>query len=259
MSFPRWRTLAGVSLAVLGVSAASAQAADPVAVDMVQELKVGISPSKAGTKAKPKAAAIDVTIQSPTESPATTETVNVFFGKGVQFNNRAFPTCSLRTISRTRSLSGCPKGSIVGKGKARAIGFLSGARVPEDLTVTAVNSPGNTLQLFVKGTNPLQISAPITGKLAKASGKYGYKLSVTLPQELREVLDGVYAPLVFFNVKVRAQTTVRRGGRATKVNYVETTSCPSGGWPFKADFTFDQAAPFIDGPQTAVSPVSKCS
>ncbi|ADB50268.1 hypothetical protein Cwoe_1842 [Conexibacter woesei DSM 14684] len=259
MSFPRWRTLAGVSLAVFGVSAASAQAADPVSVDMVQELKVGISPSKAGTKQKPKAAAIDVTIQSPTETPATTKSVDVFFGKGIEFNNRAFPTCSLKTINATRSLSKCPKGSIVGKGKARAIGFLSGQRVPESLTVTAVNSPGNTLQLFVKGTNPLQIAAPITGKLTKASGQYGYKLSVTLPQELREVLDGVYAPLVFFNVKVQSQTTVKRGGKSTKVNYVETTSCPRGGWPFKADFVFDQAAPFIDGPLTATSPAAKCS
>lgn len=259
MSFPRWRTLAGVSLAVLGVTAASAQAADPIAVDMVQTLRVGITPSKAGTAKKPKAASIDVTISSPTERPATTETVDVWFGKGVEFNNRAFPTCSLKTINASRGLSKCPKGSIVGKGKAKAIGFLGGERVPEDLAVTAVNSPGNTLQLFVKGTNPLQIAAPITGKLTKASGQYGYKLSVTLPQDLREVLDGVFAPLVFFNVNVRAQTTVKKNGKSTKVNYVETKSCPKGGWPFKGDFTFDQAAPFIDGPLTATSPVAKCS
>lgn len=257
MSFPRWQALAGVSLAVLGVTAASAQAATPV--EMVQQLRVGIAPSKAGTKSRPKAASIDVTIQSPTQTPATTKTVDVFFGKGVRFNNRAFPTCSLRVINASRSLSKCPKGSIVGRGRARAIGFLSGQPVPEALKVTAVNSPGDTLQLFVEGSNPLQIAAPITGKLTKASGRYGYKLAVRLPQDLREVLDGVFAPLVFFNVKVRAQTTVTSGGRSTRVNYVETTRCPSGGWPFKADFTFDQAAPFIDGPLTAVSPVSKCT
>lgn len=256
MSFPRWRTLTGVSLAVLGVSAATAQAGEPV--DMVQELKVGITPASAGSKAKPRAAAIDVTISSPTATPAATESVDVFFGKGIRFNNGAFPTCSLQTINRARGLTKCPKGSIVGKGRARAIGFIGGTQVPEDLTVTAVNSPGNTIQLFVKGSTPLPIADAITGRLTKASSRYGHKLAVTIPKPLREVLPGTYAPLVFFNVKVKAQTTVRRGGKSKKVNFVETTSCPSGGWPFKADFSFDEQAPFVDEPLTAVSPVSKC-
>ncbi|MDO8209193.1 hypothetical protein [Conexibacter sp. CPCC 206217] len=261
MSFPRWRTLAGVTLAALGVTAASAQAADPPKpVDMVQNLRVTISPAKSGTSRAPKAASIGVTIQSPTSEPATTETVSVSFGKGVEFNNRAFPTCSLQTINANRSLSKCPRGSIVGKGTARAIGFLNGTRVPETLRVTAVNSPGNTLQLYVAGTNPLPIAAPITGRLVKASGKYGYKLNVRLPQDLQEVIPGTaWAPLVYFHVDVKATTTVRRGGKSTKVPYVQTVKCPSGGWPFEAAFTFDQAAPFIDGPLNAVSPNQKCS
>lgn len=259
MSFPRWRTLAGVTLAVIGVSSASAQAAGKP-VEMEQKLSVRIAPTKSGTARKPKPASIEVTISSPTPEPATTDTVSVKFSKGVTFNNRAFPTCSLATINATRSLSRCPRGSIVGRGKARAIGFLSGTQVPEDLSVTAVNSPGNTLQLFVQGSSPLVIAAPITGRLVKGSGRYGYKLNVTIPDELQEVIPGTaWAPLVYFNVKVKATTTVRRGGRSTKVPYVATTSCPKGGWPFEADFTFDQAAPFIDGPLTAVSPVSKCS
>lgn len=259
MSFPRWRTLAGVSLAVFGVGAASAQAADPKPVDMVQNLRVTISPSKAGTARKPKPAAIGVTISSPSPEPATTETVSVSFGKGVTFNNKQFPTCSLKTISANKGLSKCPKGSIVGKGSARAIGFLSGTQVPETLSVTAVNSPGDTLQLYVNGTNPLPIAAPITGKLVKASGKYGYKLNVTLPNELREVIPGTYAPLVYFHVDVKATTTVRKGNKTVRVPYVQTVSCPKGGWPFEADFTFDQLGPFIDGPLNAVSPNAKCS
>jgi hypothetical protein len=260
MSFPRWRTLAGVTLAAFGVTAASAQAADPKPVDMVQNLRVTISPAKSGTARKPKPASIGVTISSPTPEPATTETVSVSFGRGVEFNNRAFPTCSLKTINANRSLSKCPKGSLVGRGTARAIGFLSGTQVPETLKVTAVNSPGNTLQLYVAGTNPLPIAAPITGKLVKASGRYGYKLNVRLPQDLQEVIPGTaWAPLVYFHVDVRATTTVRRGRRTIRVPYVQTVKCPSGGWPFEAGFTFDQAAPFIDGPLTAVSPNSKCS
>lgn len=262
MSFPRWRTLAGVTLAVFG-AATTAQVASAAPVDMVQDLKVTITPGKAGTSKKPKAAAIGVTIQSPTLEPATTESVRLLLGKGIKINNTAFPTCSASLINANKSIAKCPKGSIVGRGTARAVGFLGGAQVPETLSVTAINSDKNSLQLYVSGTNPLRISGPITGKLSKASGKYGYRLDVTIPKYLREVIPGVYAPLVYFKVDVKATTTVTKGkgkqAKKVKVNYIETTSCPSGGWPFEAGFAFDQAAPFTAGPLTAVSPAAKCS
>jgi len=263
MSYSRWRALAGASLAVFGVSAISAQVAGAKPVDMVQELNVKITPAKAGTAKKPKPAQIEVNIQSPTPEPATTESVKVFFGKGLRFNNTKFPTCSLASIKSSKSIAGCPKGSIVGKGSARAIGFLGGSQVPESLSVTAINSTNNSLLLWLNGTAPLPLSDALVGKLVKASGQYGYRLDVTIPKNLREVLPGTYAPLVFFNVKVKATTTVKQGkgkkAKKVKVNYVETTSCPKGGWPFKADFTFDSAAPFTDDPLTSVSPASKCS
>jgi len=255
MSYSRWRTLAGVSLAVLGVTAASAQAADPT--DMVQELRVGISPSRAGTKRKPQPAAINVTINSPTENPAATKTVDVYFGKGLAFNNRLFPTCSTATINRTQSVSGCPRGSIVGKGRARATGYTAGTKVPETLSVTAVNGASNQLHLFVKGTVPIAISGPLTGKLSRASGPYGYKLAVKIPENLRNVAPGqIYAALSFFTVRVKATTKLRDG---RSVDYVTTTGCPKGGWPFRANFAFDPNAPFFDDPLTAESPKAKCS
>ncbi len=258
MSYSRWRTLAGVSLAVLGVTAASAQAADPT--DMVQELRVGISPARAGTKRKPKAAAITVTINSPTENPAATKEVDVYFGKGLEFNNRLFPSCSTATINRSQSIEGCPKGSIVGKGRARATGFTAGQKVPEELTVTAVNGTSNQLHLFVEGSNPVAIASPLTGRLSKARGPYGYKLAVTIPENLRNVSPGViYAALSYFTVKVKATHTVRRGTRKVKVPYVTTVGCTRGGWPFRADFRFDPNAPFFDDPLTAESPKAKCS
>ncbi|MDO8188054.1 hypothetical protein Q5424_12060 [Conexibacter sp. JD483] len=258
MSFPRWRTLAGVSLAAIGLTAATAQAGEPT--DMVQKLDVKITPGKSGTAKKPKPAAINVVIQSPTENPATSDTVVVKFAKGVTFNNRAFPTCSPATIKATRSLSSCPKGSIVGRGTARALGLVNSTRVNSTLKVTAVNSPGNSLQLFVETTVPIDIAAPISGKLVKSKGDYGWQLNVKIPDELQEVIPPIaWAPLTYFQVKVQATTTVKRGKRTVKVPYVATTSCPKGGWPFAADFTFDQGAPFISGPVSATSPNSKCS
>lgn len=258
MSFSRWRTLAGVTLASLCAITATAQA------EMVQELDVAIKPSKAGTVRKPKPASIDVTISSPTADPSTTQTVDLFFSRGIEFNNRLFPTCTQRTIQRAKGTSRCPKGSIVGRGSARAVGLFGGEKVPESLTVTAVNGPGNTLLLYVRGTSPVVISDALVGRLTKASGQYGYKLHVEIPDQLRLIIPpDTFAPLIHFDVRVKAQTTVRTGrgrrARRAKVSYVETWACPMGGeWPFRAGFTFDQAAPFVNPPITAES-AQKCS
>ena len=95
----------------------------------------------------------------------------------------------------------------------------------------------------------------ITEKATMASEGGAVVFEVAIDATKPQIKEAIEA---LFNVKVKAQTTVRRGGKSKKVNFVETTSCPSGGWPFKADFSFDEQAPFVDEPLTAVSPVSKC-
>ncbi|MCW2951272.1 MAG: hypothetical protein JWQ48_442 [Conexibacter sp.] len=249
MTFSRCRTLVGVTLVALGTTATVAQAAD----QGQQQLTVKISPAKAGTKNKAAGAGIHVTIRDTAATPATTQTTTISFGKGVSFNNTKFPTCAVATIDRAKSVAKCPKGSIVGKGTARAIGQLAGTAVPESLTVTAVNAPRNTLALFVKGETPLTIAGTLTGKLSKAGGKYANKLTVTIPSYLREVLPGTFAPLVMFDVTVKATATVKQGGKSVKVPYVQTTGCSGGSWPFLGAFTYDQGAPNPVGPSSSTT------
>jgi hypothetical protein len=250
MSFSGWRALTGVTLATLCVIAAPAQA------EMVQNLAVTVKPPKAGSPRKPKAASIGITISSPTPEPATTQTVDLFLGKGLTFNDAAFPTCTQQMIKRAKGVTRCPRGSLVGRGSARAIGLFGGTQVPEQLKITVVNGPRRTLLLFVSGSNPVSISDALVGRLTKVSGRYGWKLSVEIPPQLREIIESTYAPLVDFHVDVKATTTVKRGrgrrARRASVSYVATTACPAGGsWPFRADFTFDQAAPYVSGPISA--------
>lgn len=259
MAVPRMRVALAASVVALGVPAAAAQA---VPVDMVQQLDVAIRPARAGTRRRPRPASIEVTIQSPTTTPATTQRVRLFLARGVRFNTRAFPTCSPRLIARTDSVSRCPRGSIIGRGRARALGFIGGTVVPEDLTVTAVNSPRNTIQLFVFGETPVPVAEPIAGRLVRTRGRYAHRLDVTIPAGLREIFPGAFAPLVYFNVTVKAARTVRRGrgarARRTRVHFVETTACPRGGWPFEARFSFDPRAPFTDDPLTAEARPARC-
>jgi len=248
MTFSRCRTLVGVTLVAVCALPAVALADDATSQ---QQLTVRLSPAKAGTKKKPAAAGIHVMIRNTATAPATTKTTVVSFGKGISFNNGRFATCSAKTINTTKSITSCPKGSIVGRGTARAVGQLQGVPVPETLAVTAVNAKRNTLLLFVKGAAPLSIAGVLTGKLSTASGQFSAKLSVSIPSYLREVIAGTFAPLVNFDVNVKATTTVRQGRRKVKVPYVQTTGCTGGSWPFSAAFTYDQAAPNPVGPSTS--------
>lgn len=253
MRNPRWRALAGATLVALCATTALAQAADDP-----QQLKVGLSKTKAGTKKKPAATGIHVTITNlVVDNPSTTETTTISFPKALAFNNAQFPTCKASQITLRKSVATCPKGSIVGHGTANAVGIAGSSRIPETLSVTAVNGPRSTLNLFVAGDTPLSIKGILVGKLLKAGGAYGYKLAVTIPPGLRMVGAGIYAPLVRFDVNVNATVTVKSGKGAKakkhKVSYVVTTGCKAKRWNFMAAFTYDQAAPNPIGPSSSTT------
>ena len=213
----------------------------------------GLSSVAQATTITPK---LDLTVDTDdgTSPPTTKETV-VSFGKGIKFNSNIFPACTLATLN-SKGPSGCAKGSKVGTGSATAlVGGSPGEPKPsttEALKITAFNGPqGKTLLLFLDGDSPAAIKQAITGTLKKSSSPFGYELDVTIPPNLQQPLPGLYAPLVKFTVNVGATLKKKKGKKTVKVNYIETTSCPTGaagkGWPFKADLTFANDPGIVTG------------
>ena len=215
-----------ISRCALATVAVALVAAGPAAAKIPpQKLKVVVSPSKAGTKAKPKAIsltfnpflAVDAAGLTAIDAvPFATQIAHVNADKNIAFNLSAFPTCTAAVVNHSNAT--CPKGSQVGAGKAsaRALGITQ-----SDFVVKAYNGPNKHLFLLVDGKAPLSIHSVIDGVFKKSTGPYGQELYFTIPPELQQPVPGAIAAITNFTTTLAAKPT-GKGGKS----YVETIGCP---------------------------------
>jgi hypothetical protein len=222
-------------VALLVVAALSLTVAGTAyAVNATQGLKASVSPSKHGTKTKPAGInlGIETITQDPTSSgdqPFATTVAVIHFDKNLKFNGKHLKSCSNAQVESDNTK--CPAGSKVGSGTASGVAL--GAT--EHLTVTEYNGPGgNSIELLVDGSSPLQIHSTIEGKLTKDTGLYGYKLTVPIPAGLQQPAPSVFATLTDFNTH-----TSGKAKGTDKKPYIGLVGCPaSKKLNFKGDFTY---------------------
>jgi hypothetical protein len=222
------------------------------AINGEQSIVIKVTPSKAPKKpkkGKAKAANVKLFVETITKPAAddpafATKLAVIFFDKNLVFNGKALKSCTQAQVQQSEA--GCPKGSKVGGGKAtgNALGQT------ENLTVTAFNGPGgNSIELHVVGAQPLVIDSVIEGKLQNASGKYGKKLSVPIPDNLQQPLTGVFATLTDFQTSVKST-----GPSPAKLPYIGFKKCPtSKTLNFAGDFTY------TDGTSKHAETTVKCT
>jgi len=73
-----------------------------------------------------------------------------------------------------KGVSGCPKGSIMGKG----FGTAMADDVPTYPRITIVNGGAKRVYFYTVLTNPARVQTPVVGKITKQSGKWSYDDSV---------------------------------------------------------------------------------
>ena len=176
--------------------------------------------------------------------------LDVFLAKNVKLSLKGMPKCDPDTIFARRP---CPKSAVLGKGEAKAKVGVNGTS-PTDLTfeVTAfkTNSPvtgKEMLGFFIDDGASLQFLTETT--LTKASGKYGQKLHIDVP-ELAQHVGATYNGLVSLNAKLTK--------KVGKKYLIATTGCVKKKHPYKVDLTF------IDNTVTTAAVISdtataKCS
>lgn len=230
--------------ALLGVVGAAS------AIDGTQTVAVKLTKSKAGTKEKPKSVGtLKVTTATvpgpamPAGSFAVTNAV-ISFDKNLVFNAGAFKACSTSDLATIDTkCKGLAKGQVgTGSAKGSALGQI------EALDVKAYNGPksgsGYKFYLHVTGAQPLRIDTVILAKLSKATGKYGWKLTVPIPPELQKP-SGVLATLTEFITSV--------SGTSKGKPYVALKGCTGGKLNFKGVFSY------TDGTSKTATSTSKCS
>ncbi len=149
---------------------------------------------------------------------------------------------SLRSCSAARlqahGPSACPPQSLIGRGHALAEALAGPEVISEEVALWAFIGPPQgsnpTLELLGEGSTPVPASVVITGTVIPAHAPYGEELVIPIPPipSLPSVSETSLANLTL---------TIGANGphRPRSANTVLVpTTCPAGGWPFAAAFTY---------------------
>jgi hypothetical protein len=165
-----------------------------------------------------------VSDSSGAKLPALTNTT-LRFPKGAAVNARYFKRCSPAKLA-SRGPAGCPKASVVGRGRAQGDARPIVADLV-DAKITMFNgTPRNGNPTIIIYAIP-ELSSPLTivGELKRQrSGPYGYVLSVDIPPI--PTLPGQPNAGVSFFDATTIDRTVRRHGR--KIHYIQGPVLCSG-------------------------------
>ena len=236
----KYMLLAAASLvAVFGVVGVAS------AVNPDQGLIVGLTSSKAGTKAKPRSVG-RLNVSTPTTpgpgeaGTFATKTAVISFDKNLVFSAQKFPACSLTQVEKDETE--CPAKSRVGGGSASAV--FSGQTI--NLTVKAFNGNTKGTKIYLLVNNPqFNINKALDGTLGAASGDYGKKLAVKIPTNLQQPVAGAFATLTNFKTSV--------GGTSKKTPYAALKGCTGGKLKFKGVFNYS------DGTSKTATTTANCS
>ena len=244
MSVSGFRSIRGGGIAGALV-ALLALGAGPAAARTVVELTGVATPPISVFTLTPQAVSltIDARFASdvPGELPGTVSKAVIYFPHGPRVNGRLFPSCDpARLRARHGSPTACPTGSRLGGG----IAFGTSPQfegINERLIVDLYNGRGGrSIIFFLRGLNPVLISGMIVAPLQTLhGGRWGYRLTMNVPQNLQQIASDVFTSLLDFKVTTGASVRVRQGGRTVRYGYIETLACPPGALvPVRGVFSF---------------------
>jgi hypothetical protein len=153
-----------------------------------------VSPTKAGTKKKPKSEKVNLTIINNKESKTSASKIEIAFPATLKLSTKGLKTCSISTLDN-QGKAACPSGSKAGSGTASALlNPSSAAPAPLNFDVTTYVAGKNLLAFYLQqqGTDS-GVQQALPAKITK-SGK-GQKLTIGIPENLQQPAPGVYSAL----------------------------------------------------------------
>jgi hypothetical protein len=228
----------------------SAAVALVVAVPAIADTKFGqttqtvqskVTPSKAGTAKKPKAAQLFVRTATKNDDgsqPPVISKAVITFPKEFYFDGKSFPSCSKGQLNDQGMLQQCiAKGAQVGTGTST--GQLGAAK--PTFKIVAINGPGgNKIELYIQGA---PVNKALEGTLSGKNGQVR-KLTVPIPPEIQQAVPGTFASIADFTTTVKK--SIKKAGKTA--NYFSTAGCPKNKkWTVSGEFFVNSAAPSSAG------------
>jgi hypothetical protein len=212
-------------------------------------MTVSVKPNKAGTKKKPKGTKLHLFFSNDNHALTATQ-IRILLAKNVKVNPKGFKFCSESKIQDSAG-KGCPAKSKVGSGTSHAMAGVN-TPTPASLTfdVTAFLISRTKVGFFLQQEGGT-ITTVAVGTFGKASGKYGSKLTVAIPQVAKEFPTGT------FNGLVDLDTTL--GKKIGKHNLIGLTGCPKNKkLPFSTTVTFEPNPGPPSTPSVTATASAKC-
>ena len=218
-------------LIAVGLAATLALGGTAVAQDDAapgHDLQTSVSPAKAGTKKKPKNVATSLEISNNEKAGTTVKTIEIDFPKTIRMNTKGFKICSQDTIE-TEGPTACPKNSKLGTGTAAAvINPKSTMPAPINFKNTFFVGGKKKLHIYLEQTDG-SVRKVLIGKIGKAGGKYGQKLTIQIPGDLQQPGPGVFSALTDIETKLKGTT----GSGKKKHGFFESIGCKGGLYDFQ--------------------------
>jgi len=165
------------------------------------------------------------------------------FPAGMSLDIPRLRACSAARL-RARGPSGCPAGSEIGSGQALAETHAGSQITTEEVELHAFLGPPDNLQptfeIFAQGYTPLDEHLVFTGKVMSANAPYGEELELSIPPVPSLPLEPD-ASIVTFSLTVgagRGWEPARPRPPHPQSTVSVPRSCPAGGFPFAAEFTY---------------------
>jgi hypothetical protein len=228
---------ATLALGAAGVAYAQNPAPAPTATAKV-------SPTKAGTKAKPKATKLILVVKNNEESKTTAQTIAITFPSTLKLSLSGMPACTKSDEALTSGGPSVCKSSIAGSGNAHAQLTPFGAGSTE-LTFKVTPIVGKKDLLFYLASQTTNNNYVLHGRIS------GRKLTITIPPNVQQPIAGLYSALK----DLTSTIYMKKGSKAL----ISSTGCSGG--KHKIGITIGYAPNPTPPAKTSVttSAAAKCS
>jgi len=167
--------------------------------------------------------------------PSPLRTIVLHLPAGVGIDVRGVATCARARLQQAGAAA-CASSSLVGRGHAMLEVHAGAETIPEEAALWAFRGPNvrghPTLEVLGQGSTPLDERTISTGVLQADRPPYSSEVTVSIPP----IPTLVYEPdasIVSFSLTVGDPRSKSKAGAITVPR-----SCPPGGFPFAATFTF---------------------
>jgi hypothetical protein len=227
-------------LALCGLPATAASAAPRAS------LHVSLSPERPG---QGTTISFGFTISETGRSlPPALTTLDVSMPPGMGVDLRGVSTCTPRKLLE-RGLEGCPVDARVGAGSVDVRVPLGNVTRSEKAALTVFNAPRRgghaALAFYAAGRLPIATRLVFSGVIAPHASAETIAATIPLIPTLPEAPDAAIVSMsstIGTRQRVYYRTLGHRRIRVTPKGATLPATCPAGGFPFRASFSFNDSA-----------------